>query len=91
MKLKLLNKDKTLIRIEVDERDMTLLHPLVEELLKDKAVANAQYILGHPELDKPILKVEVRTGKPETAIKRATKALIDNFKDFRKTVEKEIK
>jgi DNA-directed RNA polymerase subunit L len=91
MKLKILEQEKDLVKIEIDQRDMTLLHPLVEELLKDKVVISAQYILGHPELDKPVLRVQVSSGKPTTAIKRAAKSLVGTFADLREAIEKEIK
>lgn len=91
MKLSILVKEKDRIDLDIDQRDMTLLHPLVEELLKDPNVKEAQYVLGHPELDKPILRVVVKSGKPETAIKKASKNLAETFKELREKIEKEIK
>ncbi|MCK5309689.1 MAG: DNA-directed RNA polymerase subunit L, partial [Thermoplasmata archaeon] len=57
MKMTILDKSKDEIRIELDLTDMTLLHPLMEELLKNKKVDVAEYKIGHPVLDKPELHV----------------------------------
>ena len=91
MKMTVLDKSKTEIRIELDKTDMTLLHPLVEELLKNKKVEFAEYKIGHPELDKPVLHVKVSSGKPETALKNAAKSVMDTFGDLREQFEKELK
>lgn len=90
MKLSIKDKSEKEIFIEMDIADMTLLHPLVEELVKDKNVDVAEYKIGHPELDKTILHVRTKTGKPETAIKKATKAIADSFSDLRAGFEKEL-
>lgn len=91
MNMKILVKEKDRLDIELDQRDMTLLHPLVEELLKDKNVVEAQYIMGHPELDKPVLRIRVSTGKPETVLKKVAKGLVDDFSGFKEFLEKEAK
>ena len=88
MNIRILVKEKDRLDIELDHADMTLLHPLVEELLKDKAVTEAQYIMGHPELDKPVLRVRVSTGKPETPVKKAAKKLAGDFGGLREALEK---
>ncbi|MDD4308646.1 MAG: RpoL/Rpb11 RNA polymerase subunit family protein [Thermoplasmata archaeon] len=90
MKLSIKDKSEKEIFIEMDIADMTLLHPLVEELVKDKNVDVAEYKIGHPELDKTILHVRTKSGKPETVIKKATKAIADSFSDLRSGFEKEL-
>jgi DNA-directed RNA polymerase subunit L len=90
MKLTILEKSANEIKIEIDQTDMTLLHPLVEELLRDKAVAEAQYMMGHPVLDKPVLRVKTKTGKPETAIKRCSKKLGSTFGKMRESFENQL-
>ena len=91
MKMSILEKSKNEILIEMDQTDMTLLHPLVEELLKIKGVEIAEYKIGHPELDKPVLHLKMSSGKPDTALKNATKALIDGFGGLKDDFEKEFK
>jgi DNA-directed RNA polymerase subunit L len=83
MNMRILVKEKDRLDIELDQIDMTLLHPLVEELLKDKVVTEAQYIVGHPELDKPVLRVRVSSGKPDTPVKKAAKKLAGDFGELR--------
>jgi DNA-directed RNA polymerase subunit L len=90
MKMSILEKSKNEILIELDKTDMTLLHPLVEELIKMKGVEIAEYKIGHPELDKPMLHVKMASGTPETALKNASKALIKTFSDLRVQFEKEL-
>jgi DNA-directed RNA polymerase subunit L len=76
MKISILEKSDKEVYIEMDVTDMTLLHPLVEELVK--------------ELDKPVLHVRMKSGKPETAIKKATKTIVENFSDLKAGFEKEL-
>ena len=64
MKMSIIEKSKDEIRIELDKTDMTLLQPLMEELLKNKKVDVAEYKIGHPDLDKPELHVKMLSGKP---------------------------
>ena len=90
MKMSIIEKTKDEIRIELDQTDMTLLHPLVEELLKNKKVDVAEYKIGHPELDKPELHVKMVSGKPETALKAAIKQLLDTYSDLKAGFEKEL-
>jgi DNA-directed RNA polymerase subunit L len=88
MNIKILVKEDDRMDIELDQVDMTLLHPLVEELLKDKVVTEAQYIVGHPELDKPVLRVRVKSGKPITPVKRAAKQLAATFESMSEILAK---
>jgi len=90
MKISIQEKSEKEIYIDMDVTDMTLLHPLVEELVKDKNVDIAEYKIGHPELDKAILHVRMKSGKPETAIKKATKTIVDSFNDLKNGFEKKL-
>ncbi len=90
MEFMLVEKDKTEIKIEVAEADNTLIQPLLVELLADKNVVTAQLFERHPVLDKPILAVTVKSGNPETAIKKAAKNLIGQFQQALDLFEKEI-
>lgn len=90
MKMSILERSKDEILIELDRADMTLLHPLVEELMNIKNVEIAEYKIGHPELDRPMLHVKMSSGTPETALKNASKALIKTFDDLRVQFEKEL-
>ncbi len=91
MELKLLESTKTQAKIEVSEMDRTLLNPLLDELMRDKDVTEAKYMSGHPQLDRPIIFVKVKKGKPQTAVKRAADKLSKEFKEARDNLEKQMK
>ena len=90
MQLRLLEKQKDSLRVEVTNPDDTLIQPLIAALLKDDDVADALYYSGHPQLDKPVLTVRTRKGSPQAALKRAAKALADQYADAKKLLEKEL-
>jgi DNA-directed RNA polymerase subunit L len=90
MQLRLLEKQKDSIRIEVANPDETLIQPLVATLLKDEDVADALYYSGHPQLDKPVLTVRTKKGSPQAALKRAARGLADEYAGTRKLLEKEL-
>ncbi|MCK5038195.1 MAG: DNA-directed RNA polymerase subunit L [Thermoplasmata archaeon] len=91
MKFILLEKDKNSIKIEVADADQTIIQPIIVELHKDKNVESAQIFQRHPVLDKPLIYVKMKSGKPETAIKKAVKSLSANFEKALGTLEKELK
>ncbi len=86
MELELVEKDKDSIKVQIRDVDMTLISPLVSELLTDEMVAEVKYVTGHPELDLPTLFVKVKSGKPQTALKRAAKNLSNLFKETREQI-----
>ncbi len=90
MQLRLLEKQKDALRVEVSNPDDTLIQPLIAALLKDDDVADALYYSGHPQLDKPVLTVRTRKGSPQAALKRAAKGLADQDADAKKLLEKEL-
>ncbi len=90
MEFKLLEKKKDSIKVEIKEADETLIYPLLHELLQDKNVADARYTTGHPQLDKSILTVQVKEGKPQAALKKAAKALANQYLEARQLVEKQL-
>lgn len=90
MEFKLLDKTKNSIRLEVHDADETLIYPLIHELLQDKNVEEARYTTGHPQLDKAVLTVTVKEGKPQAAIKKAAKALANEYVEARQLIEKQL-
>ena len=89
MELKLLNKTKNSIEIEIVGEDETLLYPLQQKLIQDNSVEYATYIMGHPLLASPKIVVKVKEGKPQNALKRAAKALANEYKDCLTLFQKE--
>ena len=91
MQLKLLNKEKDSMEIEVAGEDETLLEPLKQKLLEDENVEIATYLMGHPMLESPKLIVKVKSGKPQAALKKAAESLAEQYGEARKLLEKELK
>ncbi len=90
MEFKLVEKKKDSVRVEIKDADETLIYPLIHELLQDKNVQDARYTTGHPQLDKAMLTVEVKEGKPQAALKKAAKSLANQFLEARQLVEKQL-
>jgi len=90
MELRLLEKKKDTIKVEIQDPDETLIYPLIHELLQDKNVQDAKYLTGHPQLDKPVLMVTVKDGKPQAALKKAAKALANQYLEAKQLIEKQL-
>ncbi len=90
MEFKLVEKKKDLIKVEIEDANETLIYPLIHELLQDKNVKDARYSTGHPQLDKAVLMVIVKDGKPQAALKKAAKSLANQFLEARQLVEKQL-
>ena len=88
MELQLLEKTQDEISVIFMDSEEAFVYLLVEELGKDNKVVSAEYKQGHPTLEKPVLKVKVSEGKPQTALKRASKSLSNKFGDLREAFEK---
>ena len=88
MEFKIISKEKNEMILEVINADRTLLIPLVEELNKDEMVEQAIYHYDHPYIENPTLKIRVKSGKPQAAIKRAAKRLEKVFEEMEKEFEK---
>jgi DNA-directed RNA polymerase subunit L len=54
-------------------------------------VSEVKYTAGTPHLEHPTLYVRVKAGKPQTALKRASKSLANEIKETREDLEKHLK
>ena len=84
----MMEKEKTSIRVEIVHPDDTLIYPLLSELLKDEDVSDAQYVTGHPQLDKPLLFVKTKKGEAQAALKRAAEGLAARYRDAKGLLER---
>jgi len=91
MEIELLEKEKDSIKIRIKDADMTLISPLVKELLLDKAIDEVKYTSGASQLIQPTLFVKVKTGKPQAALKRAATSLANEAKEGRDKLVKDLK
>jgi DNA-directed RNA polymerase subunit L len=89
MEIEQVKKDKDSISIKFKDADMTLISPLVKELLEDKTVDEVKYTTGaNPTL---FVKIKSGEGKPQAALKRASKKISNQFKEAREGLEKALK
>lgn len=88
MQLRILEKQKDSLRIEIVNADDTVIYPLITALLKDPDVEDALYYTGHPQLDKPVLTIRVKKGSPQAAMKRVAEGLAAEFGGAKQVVEK---
>ncbi len=91
MEFKLISKEKDEIELEVINADRTLLIPLIEAMNDDEKVEYAIYHFDHPYLSNPTIKIKVREGKPQAAIKRAAKKLERVYEELYKSYSHSIK
>ncbi len=92
MKVKLIEKSKNELKVEVQGEGHTLLNLLQSELLADKNVEMTGYTVPHILVDAAILYVKTK-GKvlPLQAIVKATKAMDVKANDFLTNFEKTTK
>lgn len=88
MELNVVSSDKNSLTLELSEINETVIYALVERLTADAKVETAQYTTVRSGLERPRIFVKVREGKPDTAVKRATKGLVKDFESLRETLEK---
>ncbi len=91
MQLRLLEKEKNSLRIEILNADETVLYPLITALLNHEDVADARYFTGHPQLDKPVLTIETKKGNPQTILKKVAEDLASEYAGAKQLLEKELK
>ena len=90
MQIRLLEKQKDSVRLEILNADDTVIYPLITALLKDPDVEDALYYTGHPQLDKPVLTIKVKKGNPQAALKRVAEGLAADFGGAKSLLEKEL-
>ncbi len=81
MKMKLIEKGKDFMELEISEPDETLIQPFIHQLLKMEEVEEVKYHRKHPQIDLPRIYVRVNKGKPQNALKKAAKALSKQYRD----------
>lgn len=89
--MRVLNKEKNTITLEMLNYDNTILRPLIDEILKDEQVEEARYYIKHPIIDNPEIFVRVKTGKPQAAVKRSIKRLSKVYETLESDLVKEQK
>jgi DNA-directed RNA polymerase subunit L len=83
MELKLVQKEKDLIKVELEAVDEAIINLFITELLENDDVKLATYSKGHIEEDKCIMTVQMKKGRPVTAMKKIADTLAEEFKKCR--------
>lgn len=92
MKIKILSKSKSGIKIEIEGAGHSICNLLQKELLEDPNVDLAGYDVPHPLASNAILYVRMNgTSKPELALKKAIKNALKLNKEFTNSLEKSLK
>lgn len=79
MEIRLVEKTEKTVKISFKEPDSTLIVPIIDELDKNKDVKIVRYIDTHPELEEPILYVEMHKGSVTEAVRNAAMAVSEFF------------
>lgn len=87
MEMKVLSKEKNLVEIELIGINKTLLHPIIQKLLKDDKVEFATCSRKHMLVDHPKLHIKTKSGEPLDAFLRAVKALAKESNEGKKIVK----
>lgn len=90
MQLRLLEKGKTSMRVEISNPDETVIYPLLNALQQHEDVSSARYFTGHPQLDKPVLTIETKKGNPRAVLKKVAEGLAEEYAAAKQLLEKEL-
>jgi len=89
MKVLINSKEKDYMEFQIEGESETILIPLRNQLICDDSVEFVNYNIRHPKLDTPTFYVKVSSGKPQNALKKATKALSNQFRDMLTEIQKQ--
>ena len=91
MELEILEKETSSMKLEVRSVDDSIVHLLVNELLMNDDVKKATYMKKPSEDDGFVVDLDMKTGRPMTALKKAAENISKEFKQSRGTLQKELK
>jgi len=92
VKIKILSRSKSEIKIEIEGAGHTLCNLLQKNLLEDPNVDLAGYDVPHPLASNAILFVRMNgPSKPKASLKKATKNALKLNKEFTTSLEKALK
>ncbi|MFQ6064492.1 MAG: DNA-directed RNA polymerase subunit L [Candidatus Bathyarchaeia archaeon] len=92
MKIKVLRRQPSELKIEVEGEGHTFCNMLQKALLEEEGVEFAGYDMPHPLITRSIIYVRTKGGrKPETTLRDAAKKLRKRSKELRKALEKAFK
>ena len=92
MKVKVLSKTGSELKVEIEGVSHGLCNLLQKKLLEDKRVDMAGYDVPHPLASNPVIYVRMKgTIKPEEALRRAAEKAREANESFSEALEKALK
>jgi DNA-directed RNA polymerase subunit L len=92
MKIKILNRTKNELKIEVDGAGHTFCNVVQKALLKNSSVDLAGYDVPHPLNSSPVIYLSTkRRSKPEIVLREAVRTVQKDTKMFRTAFDKALK
>ncbi|MFO7990959.1 MAG: DNA-directed RNA polymerase subunit L [Thermoplasmata archaeon] len=91
MEFNVLEKTENSLQIKILDADASVMYPIMEQLLSDDRVEEANYSVEHQELDDPVLSLKAKKGKdPKEILVDNAKAIQEQFSDvFEELFEEE--
>ena len=92
MKVKVITKSDSELKIEIEGGTHGICNLLQKRLLEDKAVEFAGYDVPHPLASNPIIYIRMKgTAKPEAALIRAVEKVRESNDTFGKELDRALK
>lgn len=83
MEFDLLEKTENSLKIKVIDADASVIYPIMEHLLSDERVIDANYSVEHQELDFPVLAVKTEEGEdPKEILIDIAESIQDRFSEI---------
>ena len=80
MKMYVVEETENAITVGFKDINLTLVAPLIDELGRDSNIAIVRFIDAHPELKDRCIQVDVKSGSPRDAIKKALNNIAEYYK-----------
>lgn len=88
MEIKVIEKGKNLLKVEIVGEDHTLCNAIRKELWNDKDVKVSGYGVAHSLVSSPVLIIETSSKNPKTVLSDAIKRLKDSNDKMRSAFKK---
>jgi len=82
MEIKVLESDKTLLKLELVGKSHTLANAVVKELWNDSETVVAGYNVKHPQVSDAILILETKKKDPKKVLVDALKRMDKKYQEF---------
>ncbi|MFW5904029.1 MAG: RpoL/Rpb11 RNA polymerase subunit family protein [Candidatus Saliniplasma sp.] len=83
MEFKVLEKDEGRLVIKVLDADASVMYPIIEQLIEDERVEDANYSVEHQELDDPVLTIQAVEGEePKEILTDIAKSIKGQFNEI---------